>query len=116
MARVQVASVEHAASRLPMLTLAQVRSVSGVAHCILEWVVALHGYYWAHRAMVTARPTDPQNLGTMLEEHSRILRTILGTMLGIFRSTPRIWHKNVPYFGNDVGNPLRIKTEVLLRK
>eukprot|EP01045_Picozoa_sp_COSAG04_P011694 COSAG04_NODE_761_length_10520_cov_3.835428_11_plen_91_part_00 len=55
----QVASVEHAASRLPMLTLAQVRSVSGVAHCILEWVVALHGYYWAHRAMVTALPTNP---------------------------------------------------------
>ena len=79
LARAQVASVEHAASRLPMLTLAQVRSVSGVAHCILEWVVALHGYYWAHRAMVTARPPEFgnrhagrtfQNFGTGIWEPS----------------------------------------------
>ena len=84
--------MEHAASRLPMLTLAQVRSVSGVAHCILEWVVALHGYYWAHRAMVTAQPTTPefgnhhagrtfQNLGGFV---GRIFQN-LGTMLGIFQ-------------------------------
>jgi hypothetical protein len=43
----QVASVEA----LPDVSLGTVRGVSSVAHCILEWVLALHGYYWAHRAM-----------------------------------------------------------------
>jgi hypothetical protein len=49
--RAQVESVEAAAELLPDVTLGTVRSVSSVAHCILEWVLALHGYYWAHRAM-----------------------------------------------------------------
>jgi len=47
----QVASVEAAAEALPDVSLGTVRGVSSVAHCILEWVLALHGYYWAHRAM-----------------------------------------------------------------
>lgn len=42
--------MEEAAAALPV-SLSHVRAVSSVAHCILEWVVALHGYYWAHRAM-----------------------------------------------------------------
>lgn len=50
-AGVQVESVEAAAELLPDVTLSTVRRVSSVSHCILEWVLALHGYYWAHRAM-----------------------------------------------------------------
>ena len=46
-----IESVEAAAKLLPDVTLSTVRNVSSVAHCILEWVLALHGYYWAHRAM-----------------------------------------------------------------
>ena len=37
-----------------------------VAHCILEWVVALHGYYYAHRAMAPLIETT-----ALLKELSR---------------------------------------------
>ena len=46
-----IAQVERAASQHPYISLSRVEDESVVAHCILQWVVALHGYYYAHRAM-----------------------------------------------------------------